>query len=74
MLLEYMAIQWIRVPTFRALVGRTVYSHFSKDVLSSLEVWQKAKRTRQVAIHECNDPFALPEPTLGGQFSAHESR
>jgi hypothetical protein len=44
MLLEYMAIQWIRVPTFRAIVGRTVYSHFSKDVLSSPEAWQRAKQ------------------------------
>lgn len=43
-LLEYMAIQWIRVPTFRALVGRTIYSHFSEDVLSTPETWMKAKQ------------------------------
>jgi hypothetical protein len=43
-LLEYMAIQWIRVPTFRAIIGRTVYSHFSDDVLSSRESWERALR------------------------------
>jgi hypothetical protein len=44
MLLKYMAIQWIRVPTFRAIVGKTVYSHFSEDVIRSPETWQQAKR------------------------------
>lgn len=43
-LVEYMALQWIRVPTFRAIVGRTVYSHFSAEVLSSPEAWQRAKQ------------------------------
>jgi len=43
-LLVYMAIQWIRVPTFRAIVGQTIFSHFSEELLSSPEAWQQAKR------------------------------
>lgn len=39
MLLEYMAIQWVRVPTSRAVVGNTVYSHITDSVLTTPEIW-----------------------------------
>ena len=44
MLIEYMAIQWIRVPTFRVIIGRNVYSHFKEEVLSSPDAWQQTKQ------------------------------
>ena len=63
-LLEYMAIQWIRVPTFRALVGRTVYSHFSRDVLSSPEAWQKAKQRAGIPDGDPDADYARVKKAL----------
>lgn len=49
-LLEYMGIQWVRVPTFRALVGRTVFSHLSKETLISRPAWESALRKAAIPI------------------------
>jgi hypothetical protein len=57
MLLEYMAIQWVRVPTFRAIVDRTVFSHFNADALSSQEAWESTLRKA-----------AIPPDALGTDY------
>jgi hypothetical protein len=44
MLVEYMAIQWLRVPTSRAMIGNTFFTHFSMEMLSSKEAWDAAMR------------------------------
>ncbi|MGB6131714.1 MAG: DUF4238 domain-containing protein [Acidobacteriaceae bacterium] len=41
-LVEYLAIQWARVPSFRAVVRRALESHFHREVLSSPEAWERA--------------------------------
>jgi hypothetical protein len=51
MLLEYMAIQWVRVPTSRAIIGSTVYSHVTDSALSTPEMWSN---TLQKAAVEAN--------------------
>lgn len=43
MLVEYLAIQWARVPSFRAVVQGDFESHFRK-ILSSPEAWEQALR------------------------------
>jgi len=69
MLLEYMAIQWIRVPTFRAIVGRTVYSHFSEDVLCSPESWQRAKLKAGIPDGDPDTDYArVKEAGTSGQI------
>jgi hypothetical protein len=42
LLLEYMAIQWIRVPAFRAILGRVMLSLFSDFALRTPEAWKMA--------------------------------
>lgn len=41
-LIEYMSIQWIRIPRFREFVGQMALSHFADEVLSSSEAWSEA--------------------------------
>jgi hypothetical protein len=43
-LVEYLAIQWARVPSFRTVVREAFESHFHREVLSSPEAWEKALR------------------------------
>lgn len=42
LLVEFMAIQWIRVPAFRALVARTFRAKMFEEVLSTPERWEAA--------------------------------
>jgi hypothetical protein len=42
LLVEYLAIQWIRVPTFRSFLGEYLLSQMNAGLLSSPEAWQRA--------------------------------
>ena len=44
MLVEYLAIQWARVPSFRDVVREAFESHFHTEILSSPEAWERALR------------------------------
>lgn len=62
-LVEYLAIQLVRVPAFRTLVRETLESEFRKNVLSSREVWEQALRRAGVSS---DDPGADYEKVLEG--------
>ncbi len=53
MLLEYAALQWVRVPTFRSFIERILEREFADQVLSSREAWINA--SLKAGVHS-NDP------------------
>jgi hypothetical protein len=65
-----MAIQWIRVPTFRALVDRTVFSQSSAYALSSLEAWERAlKKAAIPSNHPDADYSKVAEAMASGEIT-----
>jgi hypothetical protein len=58
LLVEYLAIQWIRVPTFREVVRRAYDISFQEEALSSPEAWARALRNAGVSKGEPGTDYA----------------
>jgi hypothetical protein len=58
-LVEYLAIQWARVPSFRAVVQGVFESHFHREVLSSPEAWERALRRVGVSPGEPGTDYEM---------------
>jgi hypothetical protein len=64
-----MSIQWIRVPTFRAIVERTVHSQLP-DSLDSPEAWQMSLQKAAVPANHPNADYSkIVEGITSGQIT-----
>jgi hypothetical protein len=68
-LVEYLAIQWIRVPTFRAVVREAVEAHIHERVLSSPEAWEQALQRAGTSPDKHREDYAkVLEGVTSGQL------
>ncbi len=55
--IEYIALQWIRVPAFRALVNRTVRAKMTKEIMSTRERWEAVLTKVGVPLDDPNAEY-----------------